>query len=141
MTATLETAADALRDTLTSISGVSVFDVPPESMHPPAIMVIPPEIDYQRTFSASGLHRATLELVVLTAPAGTYTDSAIRLLWPFADAAGSSSVYALINADQTLGGVVEGAMCKSFRLLTNEEVSGYGCVGGSFQVDLHWRAA
>lgn len=138
---TLEQVADAIRDTLAAIDGLAVHDVPPESLNPPAAVVMPPTVDYRQSFSASGVCRAEIEVVILTAPAGSFTDAAFRLLWPYMDHSGDQSVFAKVEADQTLGGVVEGCMVKSFRMMSNEEVAGIGYVGGAFTLQLQWRSA
>lgn len=138
---TLEQVADAIRDKLVAIDGLTVFDAPPESLHPPSAVVMPPAVDYRQSFSASGLCRADIDVVVLTAPAGSFTDAAFRLLWPYMDHSGDQSIFAKIEADQTLGGVVEAAMVKTFRMMTSEEVAGIGYVGGTFTIQLQWRSA
>lgn len=138
---TLEQVADAIRDTIDDIDGLAVFDTPPESLHPPAAVVMPPSVDYRQSFSASGVCRADIDVVVLTAPAGSFTDAAFRMLWPYMDHSGTKSIFAKIEADQTLGGVVEAAMVKTFRMMSNEEVAGIGYVGGAFTIQLQWRSA
>jgi hypothetical protein len=137
---TLAEVAEALRDALATIDGLATFDTPPESAHPPFAVVMPPDIDYRQSFSSSGLNRASLDVYVLTAPAGTFTDAAVRDLWLYADRTGAKSIFAALH-DQTLGGVVEACTVSSFRLLTGEEVSGIGYIGGAFAVSLHWRAS
>jgi hypothetical protein len=137
---TLAEVAVAVQEALQVIPDFAVFDVPPESGHPPFAVVMPPDINYRQTFGANGLNRAELEVYVLTAPAGAFTDAAVRDLWGYADRTGDKSVFAALN-DQTLGGVVEGCTVASFRLLSSEEVSGIGYIGGSFSVSLHWRNA
>lgn len=138
---TLEQVADAVRDTLATLDGITVFDTPPESLHPPSAVVMPPEIDYQRAFGSNGTNRADIDVLVLTAPAGSFTDNAFRMLWPYMDRSGAKSVYAAVEADQTLGGVVEAAHVRSFRMVTGEEVAAIGYVGGVFSLSLMWRAS
>lgn len=138
---TLEQVADAIRDTLAAVDGLSVFDAPPESLHPPAAVVMPPDIDYRQSFGSGGVGRAEIEVLVLTAPAGSFTDAAFRLLWPYMDASGTKSIFALIEADQTLGGIVEAATVKTFRMMSSEEVAGIGYVGGTFTISLMWRSS
>lgn len=135
---TLAQVADAIRDALATIDGLATFDTPPESGHPPLAVVMPPEINYRQTFAVGALHKADLEVWVLTAPAGTFTDAAVRRLWGYADITGASSVFAAL-ADQTLGGVVEACTVTSFRLLSGEDVASIGYIGGAFTVSLHWR--
>ena len=136
---TLAQVADAIRDALATIDDLATFDAPPESGTPPMAIVMPPEIAYRQSFGSNGLHRADIDVLVLTAPVGAFTDTAIRRLWEYADFTGTRSVYAALN-DQTLGGIVEACTVTSFRLLSGEEVSGIGYIGGAFTVNLHWRA-
>lgn len=136
---TLAEVADAIRDALATIDGLAVFDAPPESGHPPFAVVMPPDIDYRQTFGSNGLNRCAIDIIVLTAPAGTFSDSGVRALWEYADRAGTKSVVAAL-ADQTLGGVVEACTVSSFRVLSGEEVAGIGYLGGAFSLTLQWRS-
>jgi len=135
---TLAEVAEALQSALGEIPGLAVFDTPPESGHPPLAVVMPPDISYRQTFGSNAVHRADLEVWVLTAPAGTFTANAVRALWDYSAVTGTKSIFAALN-EQTLGGVVEGCTVSTFRLLSGEEVAGIGYIGGAWSLSLHWR--
>jgi hypothetical protein len=140
---TLRDIADGLRDRVLTVPGLAVFETPPQSASPPMVVVWPPTVDYHETFGSNTarLIRTTVDVWILTGPAGAFTDVSVRDLWEFADTAGDRSIHAALSGDPTLGGVAETCHVASFRPAGVEEVAGIGFVGGVFAVEVHWRAS
>jgi hypothetical protein len=137
---TLGDIAEGLRARLATIDGLAVFDTPVDAT-PPMAVIWPPTVNYHETFGANTdrLHRSTIDIWILTAPAGAYTDVAVRALWDYADPVGERSIKAALDADPTLGGVAETSHVAEFRPAGVEEVNGIGYVGGVFSIEVHWR--
>lgn len=135
--ATLNEVCDAIADHLTSqLSDVYVHARWPGSTQFPALVVYPPTLDaYHQSFSMTngGLRSLEVELWALVASAdGGLLEAAQQTVYDLADWSGSSSVYAAIEADRTLGGEVGDCVLRSFAPLMAEEVAGSGYIGGKF---------
>ena len=140
--ATLNEALDAIADHLTSqLTDVYVYPRWQGSAQFPALVPYPPDIDtYHQAFgtSATGVRSFDIEVWALVGSADNgFLDAAQQNLYDLVDWSGSSSVYAAIVADPTLGGVVGDCVLRSFTPLTAEEVAGSGYVGGKFVLTIN----
>jgi hypothetical protein len=117
MTATIADIRAALASQLGTIPGLRAYANRMDQVDPPAVMILPPAgsfIRYGSTFSGSA--EITLRAVLVTAKSDSTSGQAA--MDPFLEVAGTSSVYASIQANSTLGGVVEFAALM--------EATGYG---------------
>lgn len=104
MAATLQQQADGLQAALTAITGLRVFDHVPDNWATPCTFVVPDTIEYWNAFSGGdAIHNWTCTVVV-----GRQSDrSSQRQLFEYMSYSGAKSVRAAIEADRTLGGVVQ----------------------------------
>lgn len=122
---------DALGARLQTISGLRVFDYPPDQLSPPAAVVSYPEgVTYDVEF-ARGADMATFIVTVLV---GRVSERSARdALAPYLNGSGASSVKAAI--DGTLGGVVSDARVASADVMT-VSMNGAEYVGAAFTVEV-----
>jgi hypothetical protein len=107
----------ALATTLDAIPGLRAYANRSSQVDPPAVLVLPIQgtfIQYGATFD--GAANFSLRAVLLTAK-GDSTDGQAAMD-PFLDVSGASSIYACLQANSTLGGVVQFAALM--------EATGYG---------------
>lgn len=125
---------DGLEARLATITGLRVSDVSPGQINPPcAIVGVPPVDNYHATFGANG--RVTLDSVTITVLTSAAVDRiGQRLLAGYANPTGDTSVKAAIEADKTLGGVVDDCIVTASRPLGLEEVGVIGYFGGVFNL-------
>lgn len=110
---------EALAARVGVITSLSVYDENAEQVNAPAAIIAPVQgtfIRYGTTFDGSA--DPALRVILLTARANSSGGQAA--IDPYLATSGDSSVYAAIQADPTLGGVVQSAA------LT--EASGYGVI-------------
>lgn len=104
MAASLAEIADGLETRLATITGLRVFDHVPDVFAPPCAFVFPDSVEYWNAFSG-GDPEHTYTVTVVT---GRNSDRANqRSLYAYMAYDGASSVRAAIEADRTLGGVVQ----------------------------------
>ena len=115
---------------LATIDGLRVSDIVPDQINPPAAIVGVPEIpDYHAT-QRRGYFIVSPTVTVLVSAA---LDRVGQMkLADYASPAGALSVVSAIEADRTLGGVVDDCIVTSFRPLGLEEVGLIGYYGGLF---------
>lgn len=136
--ADLTTIIDGIEALLGGISGLKVVDHMPGTINPPVAVIGAPEVDYDAAMNR-GQDRVVVPIFVLVSRSdnrGSQKD-----LHGYASGSGSTSVKAVINADRTLNGALEGksARVTNFRPLGLEEVAAVGYFGGRFDVEIHTR--
>lgn len=107
MTATLTQVRQAIATVLGAIDGLSAHPFEPGSITPPAALVHPAPgafLDYQVTMDAAH----DLRLVVLIVVQPGEEQSWAEQLDAFIADEGASSIFAAIDANQTLGDLVDG---------------------------------
>lgn len=104
MAATLQQQADGLQAALATISGLRVFDHVPDNWATPCAFVVPDTVEYWNAFrGGDAVHNWTATVVV-----GRQSDrSSQRQLFEYMSYSGDRSVRAAIEADRSLGGVVQ----------------------------------
>jgi hypothetical protein len=107
MTATLGQVRAALKTRLQAISGLEVYARPPGTINPPAALIAPAPGSFLTYRTSHTSH--DLELIVVVFVQWGEDDSATDALDAYLADAGASSVYATVQADPTLGGVVDSA--------------------------------
>jgi hypothetical protein len=107
MTATLTQVRQAIATALGTIAGLEAHAFRPGSITPPAAIVYPAPgqfLDYQVTMDAE----SDLRLVILVIVEWGEEQSAAEQLDAFIADSGASSINGTIDANQTLGGIVDG---------------------------------
>jgi len=134
MTTTIAQIIAGIETRLLTISGLRTNDISPGQIEPPcAIVGVPPIDDYNATLSSYHWD-VSPTITVFTSAA---MDRAGQLaLCDYADHTGTKSIRAAIDADKTLGGIVEYCVVKSFRPLGLQEVGVVGYYGGVFELDV-----
>lgn len=133
MAPTLEQIMDGIEDRLKTIAGLRVSDVTPDQIVPPcAIVGVPAITEYHATFASGRMRLDELTVTVLVSAAVDRIGQ--KLLAGYANPTGDTSVKAAIEADKTLGGVVEDCVVLSFRPLGLADVGVIGFYGGIFQL-------
>jgi hypothetical protein len=131
--ATLEQIIQAIETRLQTISGLRTNDITPGQVAPPwAIVGVPPIPSYHATFGVGGKWR--IEPTVTVGTSSSMDRAGQQKLLALADRSGSSSIFAAIEADRTLGGTVEDCVVDSFRPLNLVEVGEVGYFGGIFDL-------
>lgn len=134
MAPTIEQIMDGIETRLATITGLRVSDVSPGQISPPcAIVGVPSVTDYHATFGSARMKLDDLTVTVLVSAAAPDRVSQKKLAG-YANPTGDTSVKAAIEADKTLGGVVDDCIVTSFRPLGLEEVGALGYYGGIFQL-------
>jgi hypothetical protein len=132
MTTVLE-IMQAIETRLDTIDGLRVSDTIPDQINPPqAIVGVPPIPDYRRTFGGTG--QLMIEPTVTILVSAALDRVGQEKLASYVDKTGASSVFAVIEADKTLG--IAGVEClvKSFQPLGLQDVGLIGYYGGIFQL-------
>lgn len=109
MTATFTEAMDALAAAFSGIDGLSSYANPPGVIEVPALVVSLPSgnlADYSVVMGDAG----DLDLVINIFVQWGDDESAWDQLVPFVSQSGPYSLFAAVNADPTLGGVVDSAL-------------------------------
>lgn len=127
---TLVQMQTAIETRLKTISGLRTSPYISEQVNPPMAVVGVPDIpSYHKAFH-HGLQELDFTVILCISKA---SDRFGQLnLGEYADIAGDLSIHAAIEADKTLGGIVDDAICASFRRLSSEEVGAIGYYGGEF---------
>lgn len=106
MTATLTEVRQALATTLGTISGLRVYAFPKGEISPPAAVIMPADgafLTYRVTMDTT--HDLELTVTVFTQWGGDVQST--EALDAYIADTGTKSIYAAVEADQTLGGVVD----------------------------------
>lgn len=127
MTATLDQICTGFETTLSTIGGLSVYDHSAGSVVFPALLVIPPAINYRETFGV-GVVTLTFDLTLFT---GASWHENQKLLRQYLDWDGDNSVRRVIDANPSLGLSGVDAHVMSSRPLGLEEIAGYDAFGAS----------
>lgn len=127
---TIVAVMQAIEARLATIAGLRVTEYVPDQVTPPqAIVGVPPITAYHLT-GARGYIQLEPTVMVLTSAA---QDRAGQLaLAAYANPTGASSVIVAIEADKTLGGVVDDCLVVDFQPLGLQEVALVGYYGGIF---------
>jgi hypothetical protein len=130
----LKTILEALAAALETIAGLRVFSYMPDSLAPPAAIVqLPESIDYDLTFGR-GADTYNLRVLLLV---GKVSDRASTAnLAQYLNAAGATSIKAAVEADPTLGGLVDDANLKRASGIGTYTVAGTEYVGALLDVEV-----
>lgn len=137
MATTLLAVMDGIEVRLQTITDLRTSEWTPASISPPHAFVGVPAIDEYRTTFGRG--RWSLDPTVTVLVGAQLDRPGQRALAEFASPTGARSIPAAIEADRTLGGVVDECYVVSFRPLGIEEVGEIGYFGGEFSLHVVGR--
>jgi len=103
-------AMQALADAFSTIPGLSAYAFPPGTIEVPAVVVSLPSGDLGDLSPVMGQDAMDLDLVVNIFVQWGDDPSAWSQLLPYVSPSGASSLFAAVNADPTLGAVVDSAL-------------------------------
>lgn len=132
MAPTILQIMEGIETRLKTIAGLRVTEYIADQINPPQAIIGVPDIPEYRTTFGRGRFGLEPEVTVLVSAALDRVGQ--RALAEFANVTGAKSIPAAIEADRTLGGVVEECFVLSFRVLGFEEVGAIGYYGGVFQL-------
>jgi hypothetical protein len=131
---TLEQVMLGLETRLATIAGLNTSPITPDQVTTPQAIVGVPDIPTYHATMARGKMDFEFTVTVFTSLM-LDRDGQLKLA-SYANPTGASSVVAAIEADKTLGGVVDDCHVVSFRTLGREEVGQVGYYGGVFTVNV-----
>ena len=139
--ATLAACADAIEARLATISGLRVFDHPPQGAIPPAAFMVLTGWEPE-AMGRAGLKQVMFDVYVFTAETARPVDG-YKALLEYADSSGAKSID-LAMWDGMSGGVFGGlasttAHVAGFRVLGEAEVDAFQMYGGVFTVEVHTK--
>lgn len=109
------------------------------AMSTPAVVVLTPDMDYNRAFSGRAPGKTTYRIHLYFSPSAPIDETA-NAIAVYTDPAGdaNTSIATAISEDDTLGGVLSPQQSNllSFRMFTAEEIAGNGYFGGEFLLDV-----
>lgn len=127
----------ALKATLKNIDGLAVSMAQTGQVNPPmAVLGVPTILDYRKAFG--GL-RLDIEPSITILTSSAFDEIGTLMLADFFSPSGPRSIVACIDADPTLGGVVERARVTDARPLGLEEFGAIGYYGGILTVSVMAR--
>lgn len=104
MAATVSAVATAIKTQLATIPNLRTFDYQPEQLNPPVAFPILNSINYHRAFQGGDVEMNWSIVVVV----GRYLDRVAHTnLDGYLSYSGTTSIRAALEADKTLGGVVQ----------------------------------
>jgi hypothetical protein len=106
MPATVSEISAALKTALSDIPGLRVFDYQPDQLNPPVAIVNLNQLTFHRAFGGGDAVHQYLITVVVNRPSERSGQASLDGYMSYDSA---SSVRAAIEADKTLGGVVDDA--------------------------------
>ena len=129
---TLVQIMTAIQTALDSIAVLRTTPYIPEQVNPPqAVVGVPPIPEYHKAFKHGMME---LDFTILLIVSKAYDRVGQTALGEFADFTGTNSIHAAIEADQTLGGVVNDCFVVGFRPTPIQEVGALSYYGGEFTV-------
>jgi len=103
MPATVSQVADGIKVRLATVSGLRTFSYQPEQLNPPVAFPVLESVEYHRAFGGGDVQMRWQVFVIV----GRYLDRVAHSnLDGFLSFSGATSLRAAIEADRTLGGVV-----------------------------------
>lgn len=132
MAPTIRQVMQGIEGRLDTISGLQVRDVIPDQVNPPQAFVgIPPIPQYHSSMSRGVF---TIEPTVTVLVSAALDRTGQLSLADYVNPTGGNSVIAAVEADKTLGGIVDDTVVISFEPLGIAEVGQIGYYGGRFQL-------
>lgn len=136
---TIQQVLTGIKANLSTISGLRLNDYVPDQLNPPqAVVDFPGEIDYHAAFHHGLL---TFEATIIILVSKVVDRAGTAALAAYASPTGTNSIHLAIEADRTLGGVVDDCYVRSFRRLNQQEIDDLTFFGGVFSVPIKAKGA
>lgn len=132
MSITLAQVGAGFVDKLNDISGLRAYDYVPEDINPPCAVVRPREIT--RGAMSRGVMEITFDIAVFVSRASDRAGQAKVLTYADPSASESSSIWAKLDANKSLGITGVDAAVLSFTPFGWQDIAGYPYDGGIFEV-------
>jgi hypothetical protein len=127
----------ALRARLSLVDGLSVQMAQTGNINPPYAFLGPPVVDSYRKSFAGNKMNISPTITILTSSA--FDEIGVRRLIEYMAPTGDKSIVAIIEADRTLGGVVEDTRVIDFQPYGPQEYGAVGFYGGTFNLEIMAR--
>lgn len=132
MAPTIAAVMTGIETRLATIAGLRLTEYTPDQVNPPQAFVgVPPVPNYHQTM---GRGRFTLEPTVTVLVSAALDRVGQLALAEYANPTGPKSVVTAVEADKSLGGVVEDCIVVDFRPFGLQEVGVIGYFGGVFNL-------
>lgn len=130
---TLAQARNGLKTVLDSIAGLRVYDYVPDDAHYPAAIIQPPLIpDYREDIGDGSVMAVFPVLVVVPAT----IDRLQVELHDYFDRSGSKSIFAVLEADRSLGGLDVDAYATSVRPVDLMQIASTSVWGAAVNIQV-----
>ena len=127
---TIQQIMEAIETSLETIPGLRTSEYVPDQLNPPqAVVDFPGEIVYHGTFAHG---KYVFEPTITILVSRTVDRIGTAALAAYASPSGTNSIHLAIEADQTLGGVVDNCVVLNFRRLGQQEIDALQFFGGLF---------
>ena len=127
---TITEMREALATVIDTVPGIRGAPAWPERPNPPVAIVAGPDVDYNEDTQSD---RYTFAVIVLVSD--SVTRAATLLLDSFLAGAGASSIRAALEADDTLGGVVQYLVVTAIRDYGTQVVQSTEYLGATLMVE------
>jgi len=134
MAATVSAAAAGLKTQLATISGLRVYDYVPDTVAVPMATVMIDTVTYHNAFAGGDPIYSFTDMVLV---ARTSERTAQSKLDAYVSWDGSASIRAAIEADKTLGGVVQTLIVEDTSNIQVVQVNDVTYLGVDFSVVVH----
>lgn len=130
----IQAVMKALKSRLLLIDGLSVQVAQTGNVNPPYAFLGPPTVEsYRRSFSGA---KMTIQPTVTILTSATFDEIGVTRMLEYMAPTGDKSLVAIIEADRTLGGVVEDTRVISFEPFGPQEYGAVGYYGGTFNLEI-----
>lgn len=127
----------ALRTTLRGVQGLNVSLGITGQINPVHAAVGVPSIpDYRQAFAGA---RMLIQPTITLFTSAAFDEIGTLRMAEYISPSGPKSIFAAIEEDKTLGGLVEQCRVTSFDTLSPDEIGSIGYFGGTFFVDIMAR--
>ena len=134
MTATVNQIKDGLKTALATIPNLRVYDYQPDQVNPPFAFPTLEEVQYHGAMGAGLVtHQFTVQVVMSRASERSAQDS----LDQYTSYSGTKSVRAALEADRTLGGIVQDLIVTSARNILGFDANDTSYLSVDFQVTVY----
>ena len=134
MPATVNQIKEGLKTALATIPGMRVYDYQPDQVNPPFCFPVLEEVTYHGAMgSGNVIHQFTIQVVVSRQSERT----AQERLDGYLSYSGDQSIRKAIEADRTLGDIVQDLICTSARNILNFDANDTTYLSVDFQVTVY----
>lgn len=132
--ASISAIRDGIKARLATITGLRTYDVWPDQLHVPCVLVKPSNGTFRETLG--GVPSARFELILLVHPFQVGIARGQDRLDPYLDDTGSQSIHAALRGDVTLGGAVHTCDPAGWRDYGVLEVNGVPYLGATIDLEV-----